>query len=84
MMSRGYETCDNCKEFVAFERTYDGGWKCPSCGDEFAICGEEEDVEEDDGETLNVCDAADIYASSGFDEDYQFGYTHEELMEALG
>lgn len=30
-------------------------------------------------ETLSVSDAADIWASSGFDEDRMFGYTSEEL-----
>ncbi len=34
-------------------------------------------------ESLSVWDATDIYASNGFDEDYRFGYTHEELMKAL-
>jgi hypothetical protein len=40
--------------------------------------------DDDYGEALSVWNAADIYLSSGFDEDYRFGYTHEELMEALG
>lgn len=34
-------------------------------------------------ETLSVSDAADIWASSGFDEDRMFGYTSEELERAL-
>ncbi len=42
------------------------------------------DDDDDYGEALNIWDAADIYLSSGFDEDYRFGYTHEELIEALG
>lgn len=45
-----------------------------------------EDYGEDDcndSESLSVWDAADIYLSSGFDEDYSFGYSHEELTDAL-
>lgn len=38
---------------------------------------------EDEEETLDVYDAALIYFSKGFDEDYQFGYTHEELVDAM-
>jgi len=39
--------------------------------------------EDDDEETLNVYDAADIYFSKGMDEDYRFGYSHQELVEAF-
>lgn len=38
---------------------------------------------EDDSQRLNVYDAALIWASNGKDEDYTFGYTEEELEEAL-
>ena len=42
------------------------------------------DGEDDDyNESLNVWDAADIYYSNGCDEDYQFGYSHEELENAF-
>lgn len=51
-------------------------WACYS----FWRANEEDDENE---ESLSVWDAADIYLSHGFDEDYQFGYTHEELMKAL-
>lgn len=65
-------------------------WDCLDCGaelyrgddGEIAVCGHH-DVD-DNGEALSVWDAADIYLSRGFDEDYRFGYTHEELMKALG
>ena len=44
----------------------------------------EDDFEEDDrSERLSVWDAADIWASNGKDEDYMFGYTEEELENAL-
>jgi hypothetical protein len=32
---------------------------------------------------LSVYDAADIWASNGKDEDYTFGYTEQELQQAL-
>lgn len=40
----------------------------------------EEDYSE---ETLNVWDAAEIWASSGKDEDCTFGYSEDELEDAL-
>lgn len=39
---------------------------------------------EDDGERMNVYDAAEIWRDSGKDEDNTFGYTEEELEDALG
>lgn len=42
----------------------------------------EEDFEDNEDESLSVYDAADIYFSNGQDEDYMFGYTHEELVRA--
>ena len=35
------------------------------------------------GEALNVYDAALIWMSNGKDEDYTFGFTEEELEDAL-
>ena len=40
--------------------------------------------EDEYGERLNVRDAALIWASRGKDEDYTFGYSEEELEDALG
>lgn len=37
----------------------------------------------DYGEAISVDDAAQIWASHGKDEDYTFGYTEEELENAL-
>lgn len=42
----------------------------------------DEEFEDDEDESLSVYDAADIYFSKGQDEDYMFGYTHEELVRA--
>ena len=70
-----YECGNQCG--VELEHISDGDWKCPSCG---AVVTLDEDY--DSEETLSVWDAADIYMSNGCDEDYSFGYTHEELMKA--
>lgn len=37
---------------------------------------------DDDDEAINVYDAADIWLSTGKDEDYMFGYSEEELERA--
>ena len=42
-----------------------------------------DDDDSDDGERLSVWDAAEIWLSNGKDEDYMFGYTEEELEDAL-
>ncbi|MBL4933030.1 hypothetical protein [Clostridium paridis] len=68
---------------VDMEYIGNGDWKCPTCGRVIAF-GEPDEEDDDNGETLSLWDAADIYLSRGFDEDYRFGYTHEELMKALG
>ena len=61
-------------------------WCCLDCGAELYKSDDSEVSVvgyKDSDERLSVWDAADIYLSRGFDEDYQFGYTHEELMQAL-
>lgn len=44
----------------------------------------EYDDDDDEGESLNVWDAADVWLSNGMDEDYMFGYSEEELRRAAG
>jgi hypothetical protein len=44
---------------------------------------DEIDESEEFDETLSVYEAAEIWASHGKDEDYMFGYTEEELEDAL-
>ena len=45
---------------------------------------DDDDIEDDDdGETLDVYDAAEIWLSHGKDEDYTFGYDEDELEDAL-
>lgn len=58
--------------------------QCADC----AICEIEasdgEGVEDDaDNEAISVYDAAQIWASHGKDEDYMFGYSEDELENAL-
>ena len=41
------------------------------------------DDDDDEGESLSVYDAALIWMSNGKDEDYTFGYSEDELEDAL-
>lgn len=61
--------------------TGDGNWKCPKCGTVIPFGDPDED--DDDSENLSVYDAALIWASNGKDEDYMFGYSEDELEDAL-
>lgn len=75
------EYCIDC----GAEMKYIGNreWECTNCHIIYEIAGIYYDDEEGEGENLNVCDAALIWASKGKDEDYMFGYTEEELNNAL-
>jgi len=42
-----------------------------------------DDDDDEDGESLSVYDAAEIWRSNGMDEDYTFGYSEDELRDAL-
>lgn len=64
---------------VDMEYIGDGDWECPKCGK--VICFGEPD-DEDDSEYISVWDTADIYFSSGCDEDNMFGYSESELRRA--
>lgn len=44
----------------------------------------EENQSDDDSEERSVYEAAEIWASNGKDDDYMFGYSEEELEDALG
>ena len=50
--------------------------------DEFMNADDDDD--EDDSERLSLSDAADIWLSSGCDEDYTFGYSEKQLRKAAG
>lgn len=66
---------------------------CPQCGESLTkkyvfsdmYCTNCNYGLDDDGdnESLSVYEAAEIWASHGKDEDYMFGYTEEELEDAL-
>lgn len=70
---------------------------CPRCGrrlhrlkDEWGewdgetyVCEHCAAEADDDGENLSAYDAALIWMSHGKDEDYMFGYSEEELEDAL-
>ena len=70
---------------------------CPICGhrmkrvlDDFGLWDGESytcewcDLEYDDeDENISVYEAAEIWLSNGKDEDYMFGYSKEELEDAL-
>ena len=75
------ETC-KCPNGCGEDLRYEGNrqWVCPICNDvddlEWVDTAGEEEV-------LSVYDAALIWASHGKDEDYTFGYSDEELENAL-
>ena len=78
-MSR-YAMCPECGHRMRRVLDSWGNWDgetycCDYCaGDDYA---------DDDGESLSVYDAALILASNGKDEDYTFGYSEDELEDAL-
>lgn len=58
-------------------------WECTVCGTIYEISGIDYDDEEDDDERISVDDAALIWASNGKDEEFMFGYSEDELENAL-
>lgn len=71
--------------------------ECPNCGTYWFVDKEDEMIndgsawfsndeynsDEDSDDSLSVYDAALIWASHGKDEDYTFGYSEDELEDAL-
>lgn len=47
-----------------------------------AFYGEHDDDDDPHEESLSVHDAADIWLSSGMDEDYTYGFSEDELRRA--
>lgn len=72
--------CWDCGRKTTYEG--DGYWHCAKCRKTFYE-GYDEDGESEGSERLSVYDAALLWASHGKDEDYTFGYTEEELENAL-
>ncbi|MBQ6994470.1 MAG: hypothetical protein IJN64_08305 [Lachnospiraceae bacterium] len=79
-MSR-YAMCVRCGRRLRRDKDVFGDWDGESYVCDY--CANEEEDDEDDGERLSVYDAALIWASHGKDEDYMFGYSEEELEDAL-
>lgn len=90
--------CNNCYSAMDVTKEGPNRYRveCPNCGtywfvdkddeminDGSAWSPNDDEVDEDDGESLSVYDAALIWVSKGKDEDYMFGYTEEELENAL-
>lgn len=71
-------TCPRCGASMTKRYSFSDWW-CNNCH-----AGLDDDVlDEDSDEDISVYDAALIWASNGKDEDYMFGYTEEELEDAL-
>ncbi|MCM1022812.1 MAG: hypothetical protein NC395_01990 [Prevotella sp.] len=81
-MSR-YLMCPDCGHRLSRVKDAFGDWDGETYTCEYCSSTIDED-DADDGEDLSVYDAALIWASNGKDEDYTFGYSEEELEEALG
>ena len=82
-MSR-YAMCPNCGRRLRRAKDIGGYWDgetyyCENC----ASATDDYDEGDDEDESLSVYDAADIWLSNGMDEDYTFGYSEEELRDAL-
>ncbi len=80
-MSR-YAMCPDCGRKLHRWKDQNGEWDgetyvCYYCS------GEDEECSDEDVERISVCEASRIWASKGKDEDYMFGYTEEELEEAI-
>lgn len=77
-MSR-YATCPECGRRLSRVRDMWGDWDGESYVCDHCAGG----ADNGDDESISVYDAAEIWASHGKDEDYTFGYSEEELEEAL-
>lgn len=80
-MSR-YAMCPDCGHRLRRVLDDFGDWDgesyvCDYCN------GNDYDDDEDSEECMSVYDAALAWVSHGMDEDYTFGYTEDELREAL-
>ena len=74
------EKCIDCGAPMEYIGNHE--WECTECGTIYEIDGIDYD-DYDEDECLSVYDAALIWISNGMDEDYTFGYSEEELKNAL-
>lgn len=79
-MSR-YAMCPICGHRLRRDKDDWGDWDGESYYCEY--CSGINEYDGNDDEALSVYDAALIWASNGMDEDYMYGYSEEELEEAL-
>lgn len=70
--------CPNCGTALTKRYVYSGMY-CEAC--RYGL-DDDDDEELDESQALSVHDAADIWASNGQDEDYMFGYSRQELLDA--
>jgi hypothetical protein len=80
--------CDQCGDFMNSQTGFtvkSGTWKCEMCGFINDVTSDNiiDDYDDDDDERIDVYEAALIWASNGKDEDYTFGYSEDELEDAL-
>lgn len=80
-MSR-YLMCPDCGHRMRRDKDLSGYWDgetyvCDWCSGNGSECDDDAD------ESISLYDAALIWASHGKDEDYTFGYSEEELEDAL-
>lgn len=76
------EECPNCGGHMAKFLPLENVWECEDCGSCYEILYNDND-DDNECERISVYEAAMIWASNGKDEDYMFGYTKEELEDAL-
>lgn len=74
--------CPTCGRRMRRVKDLFGYWDGETYCCDYCACDDDDDYD-DDEEGLDVYDAALIWASNGKDEDYMFGYTEEELEDAL-
>ena len=80
-MSR-YLMCPECGHRLRRVYSSSGYWDGETYTCDFCNAMEN-DEDSCDEESISLSDAADIWASHGKDEDYTFGYSEDELEDAL-
>lgn len=70
--------CPRCGQPLTKKYVFSGMY-CLNCN--YGL--DDDDNSNDDSEALSVYEAAQIWASHGKDEDYMFGYSEDELEDAL-
>lgn len=73
------QDCPRCGQPMTKRWSFSDWW-CDNC---HAGLEDDDDDDDDDSEYIDVHTAAQIWASNGKDEDYTFGYSEEELEDAL-